>query len=302
MVKPFGDKAFAMKAGEISEPVRTQFGWHIIKVEKVNEGGTQTLEEARELIRGQLLLDASRAQALAQAEKIYDNVLDGDNLEDVGKTFEVPAKTTDFFTRRETPIKDIGNSRQFMDVAFGLEKGGISEILDLKNGFYLLQGVDRQEAVIPPLDSVADKVKTDVIQSRRNDMAKADAEAFLAKVKEGEALEDVAKSYEVEVKSTGFFKRTGSIPEIGRSAQMMETVFSLSAEKPLCEEPMKGAKGWYVLRLKERKKPEVEGFEKEKASIVAQLTQQQKQSVFRQWLDDVKSRSTIDINYKMIEN
>jgi len=46
MVKPFSDKAFSMKAGEISEPVRTPFGWHIIKIEKVNKGGTRSFEEA----------------------------------------------------------------------------------------------------------------------------------------------------------------------------------------------------------------------------------------------------------------
>jgi peptidyl-prolyl cis-trans isomerase D len=51
MVKPFADKAFSMKAGEISDPVRTRFGWHLIKVEKVNEASVTSKDEARDEIR-----------------------------------------------------------------------------------------------------------------------------------------------------------------------------------------------------------------------------------------------------------
>ena len=54
MVKPFSDKAFAMQAGEISEPVRTDFGWHIIKVEQVNPASIRSLDEARSEIEGSI--------------------------------------------------------------------------------------------------------------------------------------------------------------------------------------------------------------------------------------------------------
>ena len=62
MVKPFSDKAFAMQAGEISEPVRTRFGWHIIKVEKVNEAKTLSLEDARKKITDKLTLERARTR------------------------------------------------------------------------------------------------------------------------------------------------------------------------------------------------------------------------------------------------
>jgi len=51
MVQPFSDKAFSMKAGEISDLVRTQFGWHIIKVEKVNEASTVSFDSAKQKIQ-----------------------------------------------------------------------------------------------------------------------------------------------------------------------------------------------------------------------------------------------------------
>ncbi len=50
MVAPFAEKAFSMAVDEVSDPVRTRFGWHLIKVEKINEATTKTLEEVKETI------------------------------------------------------------------------------------------------------------------------------------------------------------------------------------------------------------------------------------------------------------
>jgi peptidyl-prolyl cis-trans isomerase D len=301
MVKPFAEKAFSMKAGEISEPVRTRFGWHIIKVEKINEGGTESLEQARDGIRKNLVDEQARTKALAHAEEVYDNVFDGDKLADAGQTYGVLLKTTDYFVRAKPPLKKVRNQRKFVETAFGLEKMGISEILELSDGYYILQVEDRKDASVPLFETVADRVKKDLIKSLQKDRAKEDAETMLAAIQKGEKLEEAVKQYDLKVKATGFFKRSGSIPNIGYAPRMIEEAFLLSDEKPLCETPVEDSKGWFVLQLKERKKPAEEGFEKEQDTIVTQLTQQKKQSVYQQWLADVKSRSEIHVNDKLIE-
>ena len=68
MVKPFSDKAFSMNAGEISEPVRTRFGWHIIKVEAVNAARTKTYDESKGEIQKKLQDDYNRNSNLEKLD------------------------------------------------------------------------------------------------------------------------------------------------------------------------------------------------------------------------------------------
>jgi peptidyl-prolyl cis-trans isomerase D len=99
MVKPFSDKAFAMKAGEISDPVKTQFGWHIIKVEKVNEPTTTSLADAKDDIRQKLADERSKIIAYDAAESVYDATFGGDQLTSVAAEHNLSIISTDFITR-----------------------------------------------------------------------------------------------------------------------------------------------------------------------------------------------------------
>ena len=302
MVKPFADKAFSMDVGEISEPVRTQFGWHIIKVEKVNEAATRSLEEVRDTIRSKMVTEKARALALEQAESVYDTLFDGDALADAAKERNISAVTTEFFTLQNPPRdQGIRNPRQFAETAFGLETMAISDILDMDNGYYLLQVIERKEPEVPAFEAVADRVKADLVQNQQKTRAAEEAGQVLEQLKKGDALEDVAARFDLKVMETGFFKRSGSIPKIGYEPQIVQAAFQRTAAQPLAEEVIHGRQGAYVISLKERKAPDEEGFEKEKAAIKERLIGQKKQTAMQQWLEDLKRRSAIDINRKLIE-
>ena len=83
MVKPFADAAFALKAGEISPPVRTMFGWHIIKVTARFDASTQTLVQAAEKIKTELEQQERQNLAYDKSGEAFDAVIDGDDFEQV---------------------------------------------------------------------------------------------------------------------------------------------------------------------------------------------------------------------------
>jgi peptidyl-prolyl cis-trans isomerase D len=301
MVKPFADTAFSMNAGDISEPVRTQFGWHVIKVEKVNEASTESLKDATPNIRNKLRLMRARQKALEAAEMVYDSVFDGDDLGDAGKTHQVPVMDTGLFAASGFKDKKIGNPQQFAKTAFELDFMAISQIQDWDDGYYLLQVVEQVASKSPKLESVVERVRKDVTKELQQDRAKADAEAMLADIKKDTPMAEASRRAALQVNETGFFKRTGGTGKIGFEPRISTVAFELSMDQPLSDQVVEGRQGWYVLRLKERKLPLREEFVKELKSTRQRLATQRKQAVFQQWIVDLRARSKIDINQELVE-
>lgn len=302
MVKPFADKAFAMAPNDIGEPVRTNFGWHVIKVEQVEEAATQSLEAAAEGIKDNLLAEKAKAVALEKAETLYDSVFDGDDLAEAGKAHQMPIKETDFFTAAGPAETGIIQARQFAQTAFSLEKMAISEVKDFGNGYYILQLTDQAGSEIPEFSQVADRVKADTVKDQQKQRAQTDAEAFLADVQNGKAFADAGAQYNVSPMETGPFERNGAIPQVGNEQQISQAAFGLTMDQPLSDKVLQGSKGLYVIRLKDRQLPNADdpGFGKEKETIVSRLTEQKRQTAYQNWLADLRSRSEIEINEELI--
>lgn len=301
MVKPFADKAFAMAVNEISEPLRTSFGWHIIKVEQIEEAATRSLEEATGGIRAKLTDEKAKALALEKAEALYDSVFDGDDLAEAGKAHNVPVDETKLFTAKGPKEKGIAQAQKFANIAFGLETMAISEVQDFGDSYYILQVTQKAQAAIPDFDQVADRVMADARKDQQKQQAKADAEALLAEAKDGGTFTELGAQKGIQLKVSDFFARNASIPQIGYEQQINHAAFLLTPQKPLAQEALQGRKGWYVIRLQERQAPAEEGFGKEKESIVKRLTQQKRQTAYQNWLAELRSRSEIDVNKKLIQ-
>jgi peptidyl-prolyl cis-trans isomerase D len=294
MVKPFADKAFSMKAGDISDPVRTRFGWHIIKVEKINPAKTLSLDEAREDIEKTLKTERSRNLAYDEAETVYDAVFEGQKLADIAQERNLKIPTTELFPQKRPP-KEIKDAARFASVAFDLPVGEVSDVQDFADGYYLIEVVEKVPSKIPELKAVEDRVKKDVIKEKQDAKALSEANRFLAELKKGQPFNTVSQKFKLAPKKTGFFKRNDSIPTIGQEAEIASTAFKLSDHDPLPGEPMKGQKGYYVISFRERKEPELNGFEKEKTTLKDRLRQQKTFKTMEAWLKRIKSESQISI-------
>ncbi len=294
MVKPFADKAFSLKTGEISEPVRTRFGWHLIKVEKVNEASITSFDEAKNKIRKKLTEDKAKSLAYDEAEAVSDVAFEGEELVNAAKERNLNILTTDFFSSNG-PQKGIDNPSKFASIAFNLLVMEISDIQEFEKGYYILQVVDKIPPKIPEFDKIKENVKTDLVKEKQEEKAKADSTAFIAALKNGKNMGTESKHFNLTPKTTGFFKRNGSIPNIGFERDIAEAAFQLTSENKLPENVLKSAKGYYVIQFKDRKIPETDAFDKEKEEIKKRLFAQKKSRILDAMLAQIKSRSDISI-------
>ncbi|MEE8541344.1 MAG: peptidyl-prolyl cis-trans isomerase, partial [Desulfobacterales bacterium] len=294
MVKPFADKAFAMQAGEISEPVRTQFGWHIIKMEKINPASQLSYPQALPKILDKLTAQRAKNRAYDEAEQIYELTFEGDDLSLVAPERKLDIQTTDFFTR-QGPAKGVKDRVPFASAAFSLQEGDISDVQNLGDGYYIIQLIEKIEAQIPELETVKAAVQTAVVAQKQDEQAQAEAKSFAANLNAAGALAEESRKIGLEPMSTGFFKRNASIPDIGYETQLLKAAFELNPTNKFSAEGIKGVKGYYVLGFKARQEPDLKSFEGDKAKIKKSLLEQKKYKTFSTWLTMLKDRSEIQI-------
>ncbi|MBL0712825.1 MAG: SurA N-terminal domain-containing protein, partial [Desulfosarcina sp.] len=200
MVKAFEEEAFAMDAGQVSEPVRTEFGWHIIKVEKKNPARSRSLAEADNKIRGQLTGGFARELALEDAEAAYDLSYGDEDLAAVAKQLGRELHTTGMVARNDA-IEGVSDAAAFSRTAFDLNAGGISEVQEIGGDFYIIQVEEIKAPQVPALDSVRDRVKEDLKQEKRWEQAETRADAFLKTLREGGRMEELSTAQALPLKT-----------------------------------------------------------------------------------------------------
>lgn len=294
MIQPFADVAFSLPPGQVSDPVRTRFGFHLIRVAKVNEGRSRGFEEVKPEIESLLRRERARTLAYDEADAVYDAAAAANNdLAAAAAARKLEVKATGFFTRGAPP-QGIGAAEAFAQAAFQLSAGELSEIQDLGGNYYLLQVADTRPARIPEIASVEARVRQELAQEKRREAARKDAQELIAEAGKGVALEQAAKQRGVARRTSEFFKRRDPVGELGSEPEVNRVAFELSAAQAIAPEPVQTAKGYCVIRLVEQRPPAAEGFEAERPQVAERLLQQKKYRFWESWMKELRAGGRVE--------
>ena len=163
MVPEFDTVAFAMKPGDISDPVKTQFGYHVIKLIEKKAASQRPLAEVQAQIEDQIKWQRAQDQAQRTADDVAARLKKPADFDTVAKPQGLTVAESAFFSREE-PIAGLGMAPAAAERAFELKDGEVSDAIRTPQGFAFITVTGKQDAYTPKLDEVQARVREDVAQ------------------------------------------------------------------------------------------------------------------------------------------
>jgi peptidyl-prolyl cis-trans isomerase D len=228
MVPEFDTAAFAMQPGQISDLVKTQYGYHIIQLVDKKAGTTRTLADLRPQITDQLAYERAQAQGADLAQSLEKQISKPADFDTVAKAQGLTVQESGFFAKDE-PILGIGPAPEAAGKAFDIAEGAVAGPLRASRGFVFETLVAKQDSYVPKLDEVKDKVRGDVIKQKARDMSRQKATELAAKLRSATDFDKAAKAAGVEAKNTELIARDAPIPDVGVAPAVDEAAFALAA-------------------------------------------------------------------------
>lgn len=292
---------FALAKGEISEPIETPVGFHIVKVEDIKEEKTLSLAEAKPVITRELKLEKGKYEAAKIADRDREKAASGNDLAKLAQENGLSLKTTRLFSEGEV-LPEIGPTQDFYKTALALKAKEVSSVIEGPNAYYVLQAKERTEAVVPPLDAVRGKIEKGLKESKAYEMSVQQANDSLDQVKKEPNLAKLARDKKLKLEETGWFARnTQQLPKVGELQNLTAGSLALSARKPIPDRIFTQADAAFVFAFKEAQPADMAQFEKDKSQLMQQALAEARQRILLKFKDELKAKAKIEINSGPLE-
>ncbi|MBV6522694.1 MAG: Chaperone SurA [Gemmatimonadaceae bacterium] len=288
-VPEFESAAYALKPGEISQPVATSFGYHLIKIDS-RKGDTLSLRHI--LLR----IQQSDSSAMRTDRK-------ADSLVKIAAGTSIPSRLDSAATLLKlAPERAIAVEGQPLFAAGrvvpsvsawafgGARVGDISDMFDSDEAYFVARLDTLSEGGIAPLADVKDQIVATLTQRKKAELILPQAQAFASEAART-SLDAAAKAKDLTVTKSPSFARPGFVPGLGRLNAPIGAAFSLPVGA--VSEPIVADEGVFVIRVDRR-------VEADSAAWVVQKSDQRKQAMnslrearIRNYIEGVRKQANI---------
>lgn len=296
MDKNFEKAAFALKVGQVSEPVRSTFGFHIIKLEGIRGGQTKPFKQVRQQVEDELKHQKAEDKFYSEAENLSNIVFEHeDNLNFAAQKLHLPILSTGLFTRDNGP--GIAANPKVREAAFSddvLLDGKNSEAIEITQDHVVVLHVkDHKPSELRSLDEARNDIREQLRMNAAKSKAKEVGENIVHQLQSGKDANSLAGKLKLKWERTGFVSREGSKVD----TQIINAAFQLSYSdnsKPVFAGKALSSGDYAVYGVYAVKQGEpASADEKTVDTLRNSLVQENGQITFKDYVDAIKKNMKI---------
>lgn len=293
MVKEFEEASLKANTGEVVGPVKTSFGYHVIKV--LNKSKKEF--KVAEVKKAVTVSEVTRNNLRKIAKDFYNDLDNGANIDTLAKNYKLTAQNTNE-VQKDSPIPGAGQNKAVENFAFTSKVNKVMEPVKVQGGFAIYKIIEKIPEGYKNFDSVkTTMIKPIVVLEKKMAQLMIVAAEMKSKIANGDLL-GLKNSY------GQYFYETADSVSVSKPNQKISTDFSLnnvifSMNNGDISNPVKGSKGVYIVKMLNIT-PFVENeYLAKRESIFKQLLQSKQGNVFQDWLNNLKNQAKIVDNREL---
>lgn len=285
-VKAFEEAAFSMKPGEISNLVKTEYGYHIIKVEDKQTAHLQPFDAVKTQIQATLekqMLQQAQNNLAAQIEN--ELTANPRNFDAVAKQNGLQTGETPLFAYNQ-PVPDLGNNEAFENLAFQLEPDVPGQPIQVPKGTAIIMVTKIMPEHLPVLSEVEQKVEQDFRAEQAQTLTAEKARQFAAQASSGNFAK-LAQTDGYKVQQSQDFTSQDQVQD-GIPASSLSSAFTLNPGQT--SSAVSIGSTYVVFQVISHTPADESGFASQKATLADQLLQQKRDLAFEIYENNLKQQ------------
>ncbi len=287
MVPEFEKAVFEGKVGDIQKPIKTNYGYHIVKVT-----GKTSDKFVVESIVNAVKASATTSDRAFQTANDFAYMADKEGFESQAQGMGYKIQESLPFTKEANSVPGIPGTKNLVSFAFDNDLNDVGDVFKTPTGYVVAKVSEITKAGFKQFDEVKENLRPQVIREKKFEKAQQIAAQIKQQAQNGNSLQQAASRFpSATYHNENSFTVSQGVQNLGRDYAFGKTALETSVNK--ISDPVKGLKGYYLVKVNERTNFDENAYKIQRNTLRDNMLQQKRQTMFNQWLAQIRKEADI---------